>query len=431
MKKSTWFPSTFEIAIILTLVVSLATWGLTRPEEISFFSYGVEVVGFWKKGFWSLLEFTLQMILILVLGHALAISAPVNRWLSYLANSIKNNSQAVMTTGLAAMIGGYLNWGFGLILGAVLARKIAESANLKGIDINYPLVGASGYLGMMVWHGGLSGSAPLKVAEQGHFLADAAGTIPLNETVFSLLNVQINLVLILAIIVLLYLLSKRKFKPYPLPEAPVQVTSPFRGKTRFGIYLGLFLLILAFADLFTAPELWSVVDLNFVNFLLLGSGLLAYQNLAAYLKGVSNALSGSADILIQFPFYAGIMGMIRYSGLLDNFTQYLSAYSSSTSFPLLTFLSAAFINCFVPSGGGQWAIQGPVIMDTSLELGLIKGKMILAFAYGDQLTNMLQPFWALPLLAITGLSAKVLLRYTFYFFLVGLLVFGLGIYLST
>jgi short-chain fatty acids transporter len=160
----------------------------------------------------------------------------------------------------------------------------------------------------------------------------------------------------------------------------------------------------------------------------LGSGLIAFRSLQGYVHAIGIALKGATDILIQFPFYAGILGMMKYSGLLVLLADKIVSFSNSDTLPLFSFLSAAIINLFVPSGGGQWAIQGPVIMDAASKMGLQPALMIMAFSYGDQVTNMLQPFWALPLLSITGVSAKNLFRYTVYFFLVGLLVFGLGIF---
>ncbi len=426
MVKKVHLPSTFEFALLLSFLVILAALLFTTPADQGYAWYGMEILGFWKKGFWSLLEFTIQMILILVLGHALAISDIVNTWITGLAGKIQNNTQAVLTTGLSALIGGYLNWGFGLILGAVLARKIGEHAVKNNISINYHLVGASGYLGMLVWHGGLSGSAPLKVAESNHFLVEKMGTVSIANTVFSSLNIWVNFFLIIGLIWLMYVLSSVKKFSTPLIQSIKEENS--RAKGYLGIFLGLFLLVITVFELIRSVDKWSLVDLNFVNFLLLAFGLIAYKSLGSYMRGVSVALSGASDILIQFPFYAGILGIIRHSGLMELFVNQMAAVGDTGLFPILTFLSAAFVNFFVPSGGGQWAIQGPVMIEATLEMGLSVEKMVMVFAYGDQLTNMLQPFWALPLLAITGIPPAKLLQYTFWYFLLALVVFGTAVY---
>ncbi|MCH7406243.1 short-chain fatty acid transporter [Belliella aquatica] len=418
---------TFVVALILSLIVYVSALFLTQPNSTLDLFYALEVLKFWQKGFWELLEFTLQMVLILIFGHALAISNPVNSLLVKLSKQIKSNTAAVLVTGMTAIAAGYINWGFGLILGAVLAREIGLRGREEGHHFNYPLIAASGYLGMMVWHGGFSGSAPLKVAEEGHFLSDQIGLIAINKTIFSDFNLYINVLLVLALIgTLMFLARKKSFKT----SFPTQSNTKgiVQGKDKLGLVLGLLIMILGIADFFHSPQSLGFIDLNYVNFMLLGAGLLAFQSLSSFIKAVTIALTGAVEIILQFPFYAGILGIMKYSGLLLIFSEGMVALSSTNTFPLLAFLSAALVNFFIPSGGGQWAIQGPIIMDAATKLGLDQANMVMVFSYGDQLSNMLQPFWALPLLAITGVPAKDILKYTAYFFFVGLLVFGFGIY---
>lgn len=422
------FPSTFEIALLLSLIVFIFALVLTKPEGLPHLAYGYTVLGFWKSGFWDLLEFTMQMVLILVLGHTLALSAPIDAGLRKISTLVKNNTQAVLLTGSMAMAGGYLNWGFGLVLGAILARKIGEFALEKNLQINYYLVGASGYLGMLVWHGGLSGSATLKVAEQGHFLEELMGVIPINQTVFSTFNVYVNLFLIIILLIVLYLLSLKKTEKIQVSLGNHSSISHARSKGKIGWILGSVMILLIFGELFfSGDQIWASVDLNFVNFVLLALGLLFYGSLKDYVHSLSFAVKGATDIIIQFPFYAGILGIMKYSGLLVLLADDMVARSGTESFPLLSFGSAAMVNFFIPSGGGQWAIQGPVMMEAAQKMEIDLPKMVMTFAYGDQLSNMLQPFWALPLLSITGIPAKELFKYTLYFFLAATVVFGLSI----
>ncbi|TVP46113.1 MAG: short-chain fatty acid transporter [Mongoliibacter sp.] len=426
------FPSTFQIALLLSLIVYLLAVAITLPIDANLLGYSFEVLGFWKTGFWELLEFTMQMILILVLGHTLAMSKPVNYLLDKVASTATNNSQAVLMTGMGAITGGYINWGFGLIFGAVLARKIGEYASRNNIEINYPLVAASGYLGMLVWHGGFSGSSTLKVAEDNHFLADTIGTITVDQTIFSSFNLWVNLSLIICLGISLYILSKRRFIKFDIAfEDKMFERKKIVGKgvDKLGYILGVLILVLVLVDfLKVGDEGWGFLDLNFVNFALLGFGLLAFGSLNEYVISLRDAVKGATDILIQFPFYAGILGIMKYSGLLVLLADDMVSRSGADTFPLLSFFSAALINFFVPSGGGQWAIQGPVVMEAAEKMGIEIPKMILVFAYGDQVSNMLQPFWALPLLSITGLSAKEILKYTSIFFLTAFIVFGLFVW---
>ncbi|MBT0811803.1 short-chain fatty acid transporter [Litoribacter ruber] len=423
------FPSPFEIALLLTVFCLAGAILFTRPENVGLGAYAFEVLEFWKMGFWELLEFTLQMVLILIFGHALAISPIVDMGLAALAQKAKSNTAAVILTAAVTLLAGYINWGFGLILGAVLARKIGEQCQRDSISINYPLVAAAGYVGMLVWHGGFSGSAPLKVAEPNHFLVDKIGVIGVEETLLSQFNFVINAILVVAILMTFVILSKRNNTgSYPPPQVDfLKLATP---KNYLGLIVGLVILGLSLFDFFNIPEKGlGFITLNFVNFFLLGLGLCLHLDLNNYVKAIQNAIGGATGIVLQFPFYAGILGVLKYSGLLVLVAGFFVENSSPSTFPVWTFFSAALINLFVPSGGGQWAVQGPVVMEAARAFMLPYAKVIMALAYGDQLSNMLQPFWALPLLAITGVSAKEVIKYTALVFIVAAMVLGVGVYL--
>lgn len=431
MQRKLNFPSTFEIALFLSLLVFMLALFFTKPIGDNSLLYSLKILSFWKSGFWELLEFTMQMVLILVLGHTLALSKPIDSVLRKLAGMVKSNLEAVLLTGSMALAGGYINWGFGLVLGAILARKIGESAQEKKLSINYSLVGASGYLGMLVWHGGLSGSATLKVAEDSHFLSGLIGVIPVNLTIFSGFNVVVNLFIVLTLILLLVFLSTKKWKPLAIKMEANQSVQAVESSDKLGWVMGAIIYISVFFEVIASGgKDWSFFDLNFVNFLLLGTGLLLFGSLNSYVQTLASAVKGATEIIIQFPFYAGILGIMKYSGLLVLLADDMVARSTPETFPLLSFLSAAIVNFFIPSGGGQWAIQGPVIMEAAIQMDLDIPNMVLVFAYGDQVSNMLQPFWALPLLSITGIPAKEIFKYTVYFFFAAFLVMGIGVWIS-
>jgi short-chain fatty acids transporter len=425
------FPTTFEIAIFLSVVAFVVVW-LFSPSDLTGESIDtIQILSFWRKGFWELLEFTMQMILILVLGYALATSGPAQKLLGKLVAISNTNTKAVVVTGTTAILAGYLNWGFGLIVGAILARQIGQAAAKSASYINYPLVGASGYLGMLVWHGGLSASSSLKVAEEGHFLSETIGVIPISKTIFSASNLWINLTLVVALVTSMYFLSKRKFEGVKLSGDSLKNDYSLisQDKGMMGKVLGILILALCVSDFFAAGNRGlSFIDLNYVNLALMGLGFLVFGDVEAYFRAIARGLSASKDILVQFPFYAGILGMMKYSGFLAVGSEWFFQNVSAQFFPLMAFASASLVNLFIPSGGGQWAVQGPILMDAGNKLGINPADLILAFSYGDQVTNMLQPFWALPLLSITGIPARSLLKYTVFYFLVSFLVFSVGIY---
>src|SRR5690606_13773752 len=193
----------------------------------------------------------------------------------------------------------------------------------------------------------------------------------------------------------------------------------------FASFLGLVILFYAVYKAFFAStnSTFGFITPDYLNFVLLGMGILLHGTFSNFLKAVNDAIGGAAGILIQFPLYFGIMGIMKSTGLVQDFSAFFISISNENTFPIFTMISAGIVNVFVPSGGGQWAVQGPILIQASEALNISLPKSIMALAYGDQLTNMLQPFWALPLLGITGLKAKEILPYSLLLMLVGSLIY--------
>jgi short-chain fatty acids transporter len=421
-KKSNKYSLTpFDIVLFLTLfcffiaILHVNKEGKTIGEGL------VLSLVFWKDGFFGLLDFTLQMMMILVFGYALAVFKPIHQFLKKISSAPKSKVSAVLFVGVITMVSGFFNWGFGLIVGALLARFVSKAMQEKGVMVHPALLGAAGYLGMAVWHGGLSGSAPLKVAEEGHFLESSIGIISVDQTLFTHFNLNVTAGLLVVFMVTLYLLSKKNFPNEGIiiskelsPIAPGESGSA-------GLIVGIAMILAVVVQFFEGDGGFGFenINLNWMNFILFALVLIFYRNLNQFAKATLEGLKNSVDIFIQFPFYAGILGLVTYSGLLESVSQFFLNTTNADVFPVLALTSSAIVNLMVPSGGGQWAVQGPIIMEVAKNLNLDSGKMILVFAYGDQISNLLQPFWALPLLAITGLSARELLRYTGWLFLAG------------
>lgn len=450
----TLLPSPFTIAVLLTLLTMVLALVFTLPEKVSVGSYSLDILSYWETGIWNsgLMVFALQMMLILVLGHALALTKPVNWVIDRVVQYCNTTANAAALVTLLTLMVAFFNWGLSLIFGAIFARKVAEAAKAKGLALNYPIIGAAGYSGMMVWHGGISGSAPLKVADAGHIRdmmkdvlsAEQLSALPEailgSETVFSSLNIIISLVLLIALPLAMYWLGKRS-KPQEIKFdsalAREEVDEKPYGAEKldasfwFALVFGGLIIFWAFYKAFVMPEKVTLgfLNLNWINYFLLGLGIVLHGSFRNYLKAIDSAIGGAAGILIQFPLYFGIIGIMTSSGLAEMLSGFFVSISNETTFPVFTFFSAGIVNVFVPSGGGQWAVQGPIIVQASQELGVSLPKSIMALAYGDQLTNMLQPFWALPLLGITGLKAKDILPYTLFLMLIGAVIFVVGLLL--
>ena len=405
------FPDPFTLSLLLSLatIVFAKIW---TPHGFT------ELVTFWGSGLWDFLRFAMQMALVLVAGQALAESPPVSRLLNKLAGVPKSMSQGVLVVSSFAMLGAWFNWGFGLVVGALLARRVSDSlARLLGEDrVSRPLLGAAGYTGLAFWHAGLSGSAPLAVAQADHLLADKIGALPLASTVFSSQNLVLSALLLVLVPLFLVGLNLVGFVVYGEEvESELELTRFARPKW-YELTLVLSVSLLA---LFWWIHVRPGLGLNIIIFFFLFLGLAAHGSPRSYAAAIDRAVRGISGIVLQFPFYAGIAGVAAKSGLVvlisGQFVSLSQGVESALGFqPFLVFvfLSAGLANLFIPSGGGQWVIQGPVVIEASEKLGLDPGTAIMAIAYGDQWTNLLQPFWALPVLAITGLKPAQLLSVT-------------------
>ncbi|WP_350293139.1 TIGR00366 family protein [uncultured Croceitalea sp.] len=442
-----YLPSPFTIAVLLTLVTLLLALVFTKSpaEENHLFA----VFSYWENGIWNanLLVFAYQMMLILVLGHVLVLSKPMERLILRITKYVKNTANAAVLVVFSTMLVSFFNWGLGLIFGAILARKVGEYAQANSISLNYPLIGACGYGGLMVWHGGISGSAPIKVSETGHLQellgntvnADIIAQLPLSistaSTVFSASNLVIFFVVLISISILVYVLGK-KTTPGKIELNQYQFKSLEKenligaekldysklASTLFGVLiLGVFLI-----QYLPSVQRLNITP-NMLNFFMLGLAIILHGSFKSFLVAVEEAIGDVAGILIQFPLYFGIMGIMGSSGMINQISDFFVSISTETTLPIFTFFSAGLVNIFVPSGGGQWAVQGPLVLQSALALNVPLPKAIMALSYGDQITNMLQPFWALPLLGITKLKAKEILPYTLLFMLVGSVIYILGL----
>ncbi len=380
------------------------------------------------------LAFALQMALVLVSGHALAESPPVRRGIDALAARVRGPSSAAVLVTLVSCGAALLNWGLGAVAGALVARRVRVHAAVRGVPIAYPVLGAAAYAGMAVWHGGMSGSAPLKVAESGHFLEATLGVVPLGQTLGGALNLCVTPALIAVFVLLTVLMSRSAGAQVPAPDGG-EAAVPAAGDASAGVSSswlgwlaggGLGALVVA-----AAVTGRTAVDINLVNAAFVALGLVAHGSVQRYVDAVAEGARGAGAIVLQFPFYFGIIGLMQAGGLIEWASDALVSVASPASFPAVAFVLAGVTNFFVPSGGGQWAVQGPILAEAGMSLGVDASTIVMAFAYGDAWTNLIQPFWALPLLAVMGLRARDIIGYTavlcvsmFVVVLVGLAVAG-------
>ncbi|SDW63855.1 short-chain fatty acids transporter [Marinococcus luteus] len=422
-----YLPDPFLFVLILTIVVFLSGLFLTPSTPINMVTY-------WGEGFWDLLEFAMQMVLVLVTGYVLASSPFFNRLLERTASIAKTPGQAIVLVTIVALTASWINWGFGLVIGALFAKELARQVP----KVDYRLLIASAYSGFIVWHGGLAGSIPLTVATPDNISEDTIGLISTNQTIFSAFNLAIVASLFIVVPIVNRVMMNQNdavtIDPTLLEDnkAATTLSSPevwtpaekLENSRWFAMIIGGFGLVFLVYYFFTNG---FRLDLNIVNFMFLTLGILFHGTPKNFLNSVAEAVKNAGGIIIQFPFYAGIMGMMVTSGLAVQISEWFIAFSTEATFPLFSFLSAGIVNFFVPSGGGQWAVQAPIMLEAGATLGVDPAKTVMSVAWGDAWTNMIQPFWALPALAIAGLRARDIMGFCVWILVISGIVIGAGL----
>ncbi|ODR79678.1 short-chain fatty acid transporter [Haladaptatus sp. W1] len=441
-----YLPDAFLFAIILSFVAFGLAFTFVAPQGGTLTHAENILVDGWYGGFWGLLSFAMQMTLILMTGYALAQSSVVDSFLSRVASIPSSERSAAALVPVVAAVASFVHWGLGLVVGAIFARKIAEEIR----TIDFPIIVAGAYSGFIVWHGGLAGSIPLVLNSTGddNFLLASGvlnSTISTGQTIFTVANVAIFVVIGLVFLPLLFLLMYPESDEKKHPIDPAQLDTATDGGTEaeavvapsatsddltvaeriehssfvaYAIGLSGLLAVVGYfgrgiAD-GTMP--WNNLNLNIVNFTFLFLGITLHGTPAAYIGAMKEGVENVWGIILQFPFYAGIMGIMGYApegstSLATQIAQGMVHLSPDGTLPVVAFLTAGIVNVFVPSGGGEWAVVGETLVKAAHAGGTSVPRVAMAAAWGDAWTNMIQPFWAIPLLAISGLSVRDIMGY--------------------
>ncbi len=413
-----YLPDAYLFAIILTFLSAILALIFTG-------SGFMKVVTSWGGGIYGIIAFAMQMILILITGHALALTPVVNRALVAIAAIGSTPVKAGMIVAFVGGVCSWINWGFGLIVSGLLAVEIAK----RNREVDFPYLVAAGYSGFVVWHMGLSGSIPLVCATAKHaqnFIEKATGAvIPVSDSIFQAFNL-VPLLVIVFTMPLLYALIHPKadevklIPPEKLKEVesivvriplPAQPTLAQRIDHSYiiNIIFGLMGVVYLY-DHFSTKGF--DLNLNIVIFIFFISGVLLHGKPVNYISAINAAIRGTGGIALQFPLYGGIQGLMIGTGLAKVIAGWFVAISVPETFYMFQFWAGGIINVFVPSGGGQWAVQGPITIEAAKTMGIDMVRSAMMVAWGDQWTNMIQPFWALPLLGLAGLSARDVMGYT-------------------
>lgn len=430
-----YLPDAYLFAVLLTFFTFLAAVIFTPKSTI-------ELVNAWGKGLSNILMFTIQSALIYVTGHALASTDVVRRQLDLLARMPRTPLQAAYVAFFVTALGSLFNWGFGLVVGGLAAREMAR--RLPNIDYGFTV--AAGYSGFVVWHGGFSSAIGADLATQGGILSKAVTAkglpdlvIPFSDTILSSYNITITCTLLITIPFLLKFIAPRPDEIVPVDpnlfagEGKLSVAKKedtIASKIEHSQIVTMLFCILGFTYLgyhFYTRGLDINLNILFITFMWLG--LFLHRTPIRYVAALKEATSGASGIITQFPLYGGIQGIMIFSGLAVMISNWFVSFATAKTYPLLTFIAAGMVNMFVPSGGGQWIVQAPITIPAAMELGANPGLVGMAVAYGDQWTNMIQPFWALPMLAIAKLGVRDIMGPCVMTLILSGIIMGAGLYI--
>lgn len=416
-----WMPDPFVIAIALTFATGLAAWALAptgRPDVI---------VASWYAGTFDILAFAFQMVLILVTGHALASAPPVLRGLRGLVSLATTANQAVVLTFLVCALASFLNWGFGLVVAAIFSREVA-----RRMKVDFGWIVAAAYSGWVVWATGFSSSIALTQASKGNklnIIEKVTGQVtPFGDMVFQPYNLVATLLIVVCVPIAFVLIRPRDEDAIafePPPEAPVApkalrggADAPARRLERWPIWAWAF----SVAGLVTLAVGWiakgPTIDVNTVIwvFLMLGVGL--HGSATAYYGAINEAAKQVGSMILLYPIYGGIMGILNGTGLAGVISKAFVAVASAHTLPVWSYVCSLLITFLVPSGGGHWAVQGPFVIPAAVQLGASPASTAMAVAAGENVAYMLQPFFALPVVAIAGIGIQRVMGYTAVTFLI-------------
>ncbi|HVA27426.1 MAG TPA: TIGR00366 family protein [Candidatus Baltobacteraceae bacterium] len=422
-------PDPYVFAVGLTLLTALLAAFFAPHHGL------IEILGAWYKGIFDILSFALEMILILVTGYALADSRPIRAGLDALASIPKTTRSAVVVTFLTSALACWLNWGFGLVVAGLLARAIA-----RRMRVDFGWLVAAAYSGFLFWASGLSSSIALAQATSGsklNIVQALTGTVlPLSATIFTRFNLVPVLVLLVVLPFIFLALEPRGedvvtgsvAESSSLDEEPAAPTLASRLDRAWILNLAL---VAGGAIYFGNALIRGTLslDINGVIFIFFLLGLLLHWTPLAYVRAIERAARITGPLLIQYPLYGGIMGMMTGTGLAGVIAAGFVAFSTAATLPFWSYISSIVISLFVPSGGGHWAVQGPFVVPAAAKLGASQGASAMAVAIGEEVANMIQPFWCLPVLAVAGIGLRRVMAFTAIVFFAALVIYGASLLL--
>jgi short-chain fatty acids transporter len=412
-----WFPDPLIFALMGIVIVFVA--GLLLRESPA----KLAIQG--GKNFWTLVPFTMQMVMIIIGGYVVASTPIVYRAIQALAGIPKTPRGAVALVALFSMLTSLISWGLSLIFSGLFVRELAH--RVKGMD--YRAAGAAGYLGLgAVWAMGLSSSAAMLMATKSAMpatLFNISGPIPLTQTLFLWQSIATTVILIVVSVLIAYLSTPspenaRTAESYGIQYEPIRASLEVRSKPGEWLEYSPLLTVLVAAllcwyliDVFrTSPQgALAALDLNTYNLMFITVGLLLHWRPKRFMRAVADCVPATGGVLIQFPFYAVIFGMIVGTGVAEALAKLFASISTHNTYPLLVAMYSAVLGVFIPSGGSKWIVEAPYVLQAANLNQVNLGWVVQIYNASEALPNLVNPFWMLPLLGILKLKARDIVGY--------------------
>jgi short-chain fatty acids transporter len=434
IRLSAWAERVIPGALTIAILLSLLTMG---GAAVATGTSPWRVVQAWGDGFWALVPFAMQMVLVIVSGFLVASAPPVERAMALVAAQARSPRGAVVLMAAVSMLLAWFHWGLSLIGCAMLVRHMVRAVPA----VDYRLLVCAAYFGMgATWHAGLSASAPLLVATPGHFLEQTMGLVPMGDTVFSAFNLTLTGIVVTLLLGVVWWMHPAPANARPVspdtvsqlarfvPPAPAGHTLAARLDHHRALPLAVAICGGAWlAGYVVRGEAGLTLDVLNFAFLMLAIGL--HPSLASLMAAAEQGAPLAAGVILQFPFYAGMYGVIQGTGLATMLGEVIAASASAESLPLLLYWYSGLVNYFVPSGGSKWAIEAPYLVDAALRLGVPLPQVVMSYAWGDMATDLIQPFWALPLLAAARIDFRDILGYAAVVFVIYNVVVSIAFWL--
>lgn len=439
-----WVPNSMVFVFGLTLLVAVLAVIICKAPILNSTETATSVIDGWVQGFWKLLQFSMQMSLIIITGFVLASSPPVKKILEKIAKIPNSQISAIILIGIVSGFVSWLHWGMGMMFGMILGREVLGQAKKRGFKIHKNSFVAAIYANMTLCYVGVSHAAALFAASPGFLkslvteesAALMANSIPLSETLLTpVVVIQIIVLSFAAIATVLVMTPKDKNKIEEISEEFANEIQSVKNESKIenitpaqkienspvlNIFIG-------FMGMY-----WSIkmlvsqgivgISINNFNFFMLTLGVLLCWTPTKFIQAVRESMDAIWGIVIQFPFYAGIFGIITFTGLNHVIAEWFVSISTANMFPWIAYVYSAVLNFFVPSGGSKFIIEAPYLIPASQQVGAELPKVLNAYAFGDSTTNLIQPFWALPYLAMFKIKFKDILPYGFIISIVAFLI---------